>query len=149
MEKVTTPEETDNVSVNSNMIGNGVYRGMSGAQQETRIGTEVVQSHSLLKWVMAVAGSNLLVLLVGGFNIYFNDAQQDKELVKQAHLIETKQSKAETRLLKELLEAKIAINSRAGDDIKQILFRMEDDIKAIRATDNSLHRSLDKRNLGN
>lgn len=117
---------------------------MSKEEQEKRIGTEVVQSHFLLKWLIGIAGANLAVFVVGGITIWVNDSTQDEKLLKHDVQIETKQSKAEAKLTRELLESKIGTNSNQGREIKQILFRMEDDIKAIRKQDREQHLIWEK-----
>lgn len=106
--------------------------------RERRISTEVVQSHFLLKWLIGIAGANLGVFLIGGVSIWVNDANQDTKLIKQGEAIELRQTKTEAALTKELLEAKIAINSKGNDEVKQILFSIQDDIKTfIRDTKSS------------
>lgn len=122
-------------------------RNMSKEEQEQRIGTEVIQSHHLMKWVLGAVAANLAVFLVGGISIWVNDEKQDEKLHKHDVQIESKQSKDEAALLKELLEVKILANSKTGDDIKQILFRMEDDIKAIREQDRQQHMIWEKQGI--
>lgn len=115
---------------------------MTKDEQEQRIGTEVVQSHALLKWLITIAGANLGVFIVGGITIWVNDSTQDDKLLKHDVQIAQKQSISEAKLTRELLEAKIQTNSKSADEIKQILFRMEDSITQMRQMDNELHHKL-------
>lgn len=105
---------------------------MTSPVEDRRIGTEVQQSHTLLRWVAAAAAANLGFMLLGGITIWVNDKKQDDAIARHGTEIAEKQTKREADLMRELLEAKIGGNTQGQLEIKQILVRMETAINDIR-----------------